>query len=124
MQKTYDHLFILATIVFTVYSQMIMRWQVSSAGPLPNGIFEKVTYVWSLLINPWVFTGIMATFFAGVSWMLTMTRFEISYAFPFVSLNYIIILMAGFLLFNESLSFEKVLGCFFVILGILVIARG
>jgi len=124
MQRLWDHGFILATVIFTVYSQLIMRWQVSTAGPLPHDLTGKFLFIGSLLLNPWVFSGIVATFLAGVSWMLAMTRFEISYAFPFVSLNYVLVLFAGFALFNESFSFSKLLGSTLVILGILVIAKG
>ena len=53
-----------------------------------------------------------------------MTKFEISYAYPFVSLNYILVLAAGFLLFQETMSITKLAGSALVILGIIVIARG
>ncbi len=119
-----DHAFILLTIVFTVYSQLVMRWQVSLAGSLPENIMGKLSFLGALLINPWVLSGIVATFLAGISWMLAMTRFEISYAFPFVSLNYIFILAAGFMFFHETFSLTKAIGSALVVLGVLVIARG
>ena len=124
MSRLLDHVYIFSTIFFTVYSQLIMRWQVSLAGPLPERLLEKFFYIGNLLLNPWVLTGIVATFFAGVSWMLAMTKFEISYAFPFVSLNYILVLLLGFILFQESISITKILGSALVLLGIIVIARG
>ena len=124
MNRLIDHAFILSTVVFTVYSQLIMRWQVSAAGPLPMHISEKIGYVLNLLLNPWVLSGIVSTFLAGVSWMLAMTKFEISYAYPFVSLNYILVLGAGFLLFNESINAAKLAGSALVVLGVIVIARG
>lgn len=122
--KLYDHFFILMTIFFTVYSQLIMRWQVGNAGNLPADTPGKISFILALLLNPWVITGVASTFFAGVSWMLAMTRFEISYAFPFVSLNYILVLLAGFFIFGESFSLVKLGGTFLVILGLLVIAKG
>jgi drug/metabolite transporter (DMT)-like permease len=85
---------------------------------------DKVHYIVALLLNPWVISGIVATFLAGISWMLAMTKFEISYAYPFVSLNYLLVLAAGFLLFQESLSITKLAGSALVILGIIVIAKG
>ena len=124
MSRLLDHVYIFSTIFFTVYSQLIMRWQVSLAGPLPTSLLEKSFYIGNLLLSPWVLTGIVATFFAGVSWMLAMTKFEISYAFPFVSLNYILVLLLGFILFQESISITKILGSALVLLGIIVIARG
>lgn len=124
IMKLSDHFYIVLTILFTVYSQLIMRWQVSVAGPLPENADAKITYIFNLLINPWVVTGVFATFLAGVSWMLTMTKFEISYAYPFVSLNYILILAAGILFFNESISPTKLMGSAVVIIGVLIISRG
>lgn len=124
MNRILDHFFIISTIFFTVYSQLVMRWQVASAGPLPVDMSGKIAYVAHLLINPWVLSGIIATFFAGISWMLAMTKFEISYAYPFVSLNYIFVLMAGFFIFNESVSIEKFIGSALVVLGIIVLAKG
>lgn len=101
-----------------------MRWQVSAAGALPTDTPGKINFVIELLLNPWVLSGIVATFLAGVSWMLAMTKFEISYAYPFVSLNYILVLAAGFLLFNETINVTKLAGSALVILGVIVIARG
>jgi multidrug transporter EmrE-like cation transporter len=124
MSRFINHSYIFLTILFTVYSQLVMRWQVSAAGQLPNDILGKIRFVMDLLLNPWVITGVIATFFAGVSWMLAMTRFEVSYAFPFVSLNYVLILAASIILFNESFTITKFVGSLIVIVGIIVIARG
>jgi drug/metabolite transporter (DMT)-like permease len=124
VSRPVDHLFIFATVLFAVYSQLVMRWQVSAAGPVPAGFFEQAMFVLRLLINPWVMTGIVATFLSGVSWLLAMTRFEISYAFPFMSLNYLLMLVAGVVLFNEGVSVQKFVGSALVVLGIIIIARG
>lgn len=124
MARPIDHLFILATILFAVYSQLVMRWQVGSAGPIPSGLANQALFVGHLLIKPWVITGLVATFLSGVSWMLAMTKFEISYAYPFVSLNFVLVLAGGVLLFQESLSATKLAGSVLVILGVIIIGRG
>ncbi|MCB4364625.1 EamA family transporter [Hydrogenophaga taeniospiralis] len=124
MARIIDHLYIIGTILFTVYSQLVMRWQVAAAGPLPIDAPGKASYVINLLLNPWVLSGMVATFLAGISWMLAMTKFEISYAYPFVSLNYILVLAAAFFLLNETLSATKLMGSALVIIGIIVISKG
>lgn len=124
MSRFFNHSYIFLTIFFTVYSQLVMRWQVAAAGQLPDDVSGKIRFIVAILLNPWVVTSIIATFFAGVSWMLAMTRFEVSYAFPFVSLNYVLILAASVLLFNESFTVTKFVGSLIVIVGIIVIAKG
>lgn len=124
MTKIIEHTFIFLTILFTVYSQLVMRWQVSLAGPLPLDLYDKFLFILNLLISPWVLSGIFATFLAGVSWMLAMTKFEISYAFPFVSLNYILVLSAGYFFFGESINLSKLVGGSLIVLGVIVISQG
>lgn len=123
MTRLLDHAYIVCTVLFTVYSQLIMRWQVQLAGALPEDTFGKLQYVANLLVNPWVLSGVAATFFAGVSWMLAMTKFEISYAYPWMSLNFILVLLLGVMLFNETFTTAKVFGTLLVIAGVVVIAR-
>ena len=124
MEKALDHLYIVSTVAFTVYSQLIMRWQVSLAGGLPTDTSGKVMFVGALLLKPWVITGMAASFFAGVSWMLAMTKFEVSYAFPFVSVTYVLILISSAVLFNETMNSPKIVGTLIIMVGLVVLARG
>lgn len=124
MLKWIDHVYILSTVLFTVYSQIIFRWQVGLAGPLPADAYGKIRFIIAQLANPWVISAIGATFLAGVSWMLAMTKFEVSYAYPFVSLTYVLILAASVVFFHEAMSFPKVAGSILIVLGIITIARG
>jgi multidrug transporter EmrE-like cation transporter len=119
-----DHSYILATIAFTVYSQLIMRWQVGRAGGLPDELGDKVAFVARLLLNPWVMSGIAGTFLAGVSWMLAMTKFEISYAYPYIGLTFVLILMGSGIFFHEQLTAAKMIGTLLIVAGIVVVARG
>lgn len=118
-----NHLYIIATIFLGVYSQLIMRWQVSLAGGLPVETLAKLQFVCRLLINPWVMSAMVATLLGGISWMLAMTKFETSYAYPFISLNFILVLGLSVLLFNESFSTMKLIGTLFIIVGIVFLSR-
>lgn len=124
MYRLVDHAFILATVLFTVYSQLIIRWQVSHAGPLPQDLGAKAVYVLNLLFSPWIMSAILATFGAGVSWMLAMTKFEIGYAYPFVSLTYVFVMAGSVVLFHEELTVSKLVGTAVVLLGLFILVRG
>jgi len=123
MNRALDHIYIFAMVFLTAYSQVIMRWQVSLAGALPQGSGPKMQFVLHLLLNPWVLSGIVATFFAGISWMLALTKFELSYAYPFTSLVYMLVLVSGVLFFKDSMSVGRLTGTAVVMLGVLMIAK-
>ena len=124
MPRPIDHIYIALTILFTVYSQLVMRWQVTRLGPAPDAPLAKLMFVLPLFLNPWVISALAATFLAGLAWMMAMTRFELSYAFPFVSVTYVLIMLSAFVLFGESASVGKVAGTLIVIAGLAVLARG
>jgi len=123
MNRTSDHIYIFAMVLLTAYSQVIMRWRVGMAGALPQAWSGKLQFVAHLLINPWVLSGVAATFLAGVSWMLALTKFQLSYAYPFTSLVYMLVLVSGVLLFKDSMNAGRLAGTAVVMLGVLIIAK-
>ncbi len=122
--KIIDHLYIFLSLFLGVYSQLIMRWQVGMAGVLPDTLQGKALFLGQLFLNPWVFSGLVATFLGGITWMMAMTKFEISYAYPWMALNYVLVIAFSILFLSESLNFPKTIGSLFIIIGIIIISRG
>ena len=126
MKPVFDlpgHTYILLTLVFTVYGQLVLKWQMSSAGALPQGGLEKLSFLLQQFLNPWIFSGFAAAFVASLAWMAAMTRFPLNYAYPFMSLAFVIVMILGVLFLGEVLSLRKVLGTLLVVAGLIVIAR-
>lgn len=53
-----------------------------------------------------------------------MTKFDLSHAYPFMSLNFVVVLLLSSWILNEPMSFQKILGVVLIGLGTLVAARG
>lgn len=116
--------YILGTILFSVYGQIIVKWQVAKAGALPALFTDKVVFLVALIINPWIISGLAGGFLALMCWMGAMTHFELSYAYPFLSVSFVLVLVFSALLFNETLTMAKLLGTLFIVVGIIVASRG
>jgi multidrug transporter EmrE-like cation transporter len=116
--------YIAATILLTVYGQVILKWQVSLAGAMPVTVPAKVAFLASLLVKPWILSGFVAAFLASVAWMAAMTKFDLSYAYPFMSINFVLVLVLSAILFHEALSPPKLVGLALIVLGIIVAAQG
>lgn len=119
-----DHLYIFATILFTVYGQLVVKWQVAKAGPLPSTIHERIFFLLALVFNPWIISGMVGAFLAMLSWMAAMTKFELSYAYPFTSLAFVLALIFSAVLFHEVMTVPRVLGVVLIVAGIIVASRG
>lgn len=125
--KIIAHGYLAMTIALSVYSQLIMKWRISGrfAGlKLPEGIWPKILILFTILFDPFVFSGLVATFVSGLCWMATMSKLEIGYAYPFTSLGFVfVVLLSGFL-FGESLNAWRIWGVILIVAGITVASQG
>ncbi len=124
MARFFDYFYILATIGFTVYGQLILKWRIAKFGALPSDSIEKVKFLISLLFDPVIFSGFFAAFLASLAWMAAMTKFDLSHAYPFMSLNFVVVLLLSGWLLSEPVTLQKILGIALIVLGTLVAARG
>jgi uncharacterized membrane protein len=124
MDRLFNYLYIFATIAFTVYGQLILKWRIAKYGALPAGTFEKLKFLGSLLFDPAIFSGFLAAFLASLAWMAAMTKFDLSHAYPFMSLNFVVVLLLSGWLLSEPMTSQKVMGIGLIVLGTIVAARG
>jgi drug/metabolite transporter (DMT)-like permease len=117
------HLLIALTLFFTVYGQLVLKWQMGGAGPMPAAGSDKILFLLRQLLNPWILSGFVAAFLASMAWMAAMTRFELGYAYPFMSLAFVIVMIFSAIFIGEVVTLGKVLGTLMVIAGLVVIAR-
>ena len=118
------YFYVFMTIFFTVYGQLVLKWQVNEAGQLPVDLGGKIFFLFKLLLNPWIISGFVSAFVAALSWMAAMTKFELSYAYPFVSITFVLVVLSGAIFFNEPLSWPKIAGMALIVSGILVGSQG
>ena len=124
LSRLTDYLYILATVGFTVYGQLILKWRVGRFGSLPADLTGKLLFVVSVLLDPWVLSSLFAAFLASLAWIAAMSKFELSHAYPFMSLNFVVVLVLSVWFLNEPLTAAKVIGVAMIAIGTIVVARG
>jgi drug/metabolite transporter (DMT)-like permease len=114
------YVYVAATLVLTVYGQLVVKWQVNRAGQVPADFASKVAFVGRLLVNPWVISVLAAAFLAAASWMVAMTHFTLSRAYPFMGLSFVLVLVGSVAWLGESFSWPKAAGVVIIAIGIAV----
>ncbi len=117
------YFYIFGTIFFTVYGQIVLKWRMNGMGSLPEGTGDKIIFLIKVLFDPWVFSGFFAAFIASFFWMAAMTKFDISYAYPFMSSAFVLVFLLSVVLFNEVVTWQKVAGLLLIVAGIIVTSR-
>lgn len=76
--------------------------------------FSKIFVFWlSVLIITY---GLKFTF-----WFFLNRKFQLSYIYPILSLNYFISLFLGKILFKEDITINKIIGSVVIVIGVIII---
>ncbi|MDA3926945.1 MAG: EamA family transporter [Kiritimatiellae bacterium] len=118
-----NYIYILLTLLFTVYGQLVLKWQISKAGALPNSALSKFLFLLQQFLNPWILSGFIAAFLASLCWMAAMTKFELNEVYPFMSLAFVLIMLFSVVFLGESISLSKIVGTGFIVLGLIILAQ-
>lgn len=114
------YIYVLFTLIFTVYGQLILKWRLNILSfRLPEGIFFKLTSLLKLFFDPFIFSGFVSAFMASLFWMAAISKLEITKAYPFMSLAPSLVLLFGVIFLDESFTWPKFMGLLLIILGIL-----
>lgn len=117
------YLYIAATIFFTVYGQLILKWRITGYGALPEFFSDKLIFLIKLLFDPWIFSGFASAFIASFFWMAAMTKFELSFAYPFMSGAFVLVFIFSVFFLNEPVTWQKIAGLILIVTGIIVTSR-
>ncbi len=119
-----SYFYVFLTIFFTVYGQLVIKWQVGKASAMPADVISKLVFLFSLLFNPWIFSGFVAAFLASLAWMAALTKLPLGHAYPFMSLSFILVIILSGICFDEALTPLKIVGVILIMFGVAVASRG
>lgn len=118
------YLYILGTVLFTVYGQLILKWRIVSYGVLPEHFVDKLLFLFKLLFDPYIFSGFVSAFIASFFWMAAMTKFELSVAYPIIIGGLAIFTtFSSMWILNEAVTMNKIVGLIVVVVGIYIISK-
>lgn len=69
--------------------------------------------------------GGLALYFASAAvWLFVLAKVEVSFAYPFVGLGFILTMLLAYIINGEALSVAKIIGTLCIAIGIAFIAQG
>lgn len=78
--------------------------------------------LWMLATNGWVVGGLFLHVTALAVWLLALTRVDVTYAYPFLALGYLLVSVMAFFWFGEHISPQRVLGMAVIVLGLVILS--
>jgi drug/metabolite transporter (DMT)-like permease len=119
------YFYIAGCVFFTVYGQVILKWRIDKYGALPDGLVQKFATLAKLIfLDPFILSGFASAFIASFFWMSAISKLPLSYAYPFMSSAFLLVVLLSVFFFGETLNIWKIVGTLLVVLGLILLSRG
>ena len=78
----------------------------------------------SMVFSPMVLLGLTRYGFGTVLWLFALRQLDLSLAYPFVAMSFVMVAGSGMLFLGEPVQPTRLVGLGLIVLGLLVMARG
>jgi len=116
-------IYILISVLGSVVGQLLLKKGMNSMGPVTLSFNQLPTVIWQMATNLNVFIGLAIYLVGTVFWLAALSRVNLSFAYPFASLNYVVMLVASRMMFDEKITLSRLLGTVVIVIGVLLISR-
>lgn len=114
-------LLVLISVTFSAFGQTAFKLGVDKVSiPAGSGIADKLLGFGG---SPFVLLGLVFYGVGTVFWLFALRQMDLSLAYPFVALSFIVVFLIGVLGLGEPVSATKIAGLAIITLGLVVMAR-
>jgi multidrug transporter EmrE-like cation transporter len=114
---------ILVSVSFSALAQICLKHGMSVPGvqtALAGG--GTTTIALAVASSPMVWVGLFLYGFSALVWLFVLARVDVSVAYAFVALGFLLTMTLGILLLGEALTVPKMAGTLLVVLGVWLVA--
>lgn len=116
---------ILTSVAISAFAQIALKAGMASPAiqRAIAGGGSKVGMIFEIALNPFVALGLFLYFSSAAVWLLVLSKVQVSFAYPFVALGFVLTALLGRLFFHDTFSVAKIIGTLLIVGGVIVMAR-
>ena len=116
--------FILFTVLTNALAQVSLKYGMVQLGSLNFAGVNPIIKLLQIVFSPFVFIGLCIFVISMASHLFVLSKVELSFAYPFLSLAYVVVAVIAYYLFHEDLNALRVGGIALICVGTVLIAQG
>lgn len=115
--------FILFTVMTNAAAQLMLKHGMVTFGPISFAGVNPLLKVLQVIFSPWVFAGLATFVISTLSHLYVLSKVELSFAYPFLSLAYVFVALFAYFVFHEDVNGFRIAGLAFICVGTVLIAQ-
>jgi len=114
---------ILLGVFLNAFAQICLKQGMRTIGHFAFSLANVIPIGARVMLNPFVVAGLFCYVVSVIVWLLALSRVEVSYAYPLLSVGYIVAAFAGQFFFEEALTPVRWAGILVICLGVFLVTR-
>jgi multidrug transporter EmrE-like cation transporter len=111
-------------IVSSVSGQLLLKMGMRNMGGFSlEAVTQDPLVVFRIIFNPFIFIGLVLYVINVFLWLDVISRADLSYVYPFLSISYAAVVIASWLILGEQMSWTRIVGVAVVTVGVYLISR-
>ncbi len=114
---------IISGVMLNAAAQLALKQGMRNIGYFEFRLENCQQIFWAIATSPSIITGLFCYVISVTVWLLVLSRVEVSFAYPLLSIGYIVTAVAGWRFFDESMSLTRWGGIIVICIGVWLITR-
>lgn len=112
---------ILVSVFMGAIGQTVLKLGANKLGTLSLSLRTILRDILNILVIPEIIIGLIFFGSSFLLWIKVLTKSDLSYAYPMVSLGYVLIALLSRFLFDEPFTLNKIAGIVMIISGVFIL---
>ena len=114
---------ILFTVLTNFASQVMLKKGMTKIDRFEVSLSGFMASATGIIFNGYVILGLLVMVISMASHLVVLSRVEISYAYPFLGLSFVLITLWGYFVLGEGVDLWRVSGVLLICAGVAVVAH-
>lgn len=114
---------ILISVALNCTAQICMRQGMLQIGNVTQSFLVFASKLPLMASNMFLYLAVACYCASVFTWIAVLSCVEVSFAYPFLSLGYIVSLICGHFIFGENVSLARIAGVAIICVGVIFISR-
>lgn len=114
---------ILVTVTLSACAQLALKFGVSTPAFQASMDSGGTSVLFAAITSPLIWLGLMIYVVSMAMWLWVLSKVDLSVAYPFVGISFLITLAFGIFLLDEAVSQSRIVGTILITAGCILVGR-
>lgn len=117
------YILVFISVAAMTAAQLLLKKGLLLVGEFPAHLGNLLPFFLKAFTNIYVISAVLLTIVTALTWILAVSKAQLSSVYPFMALSYVLVALFSLLLFKEDVGVLRWLGIIVICAGVFLVSR-